>query len=56
MFICVVLDAPGDVGEELVRDVRNDDADGVRLAAAQGAGGVVGPVSYTHLDVYKRQV
>ena len=44
MFICVVLYAPGDVGEELVRDVRNDDADGVRLAAAQGAGGVVGLV------------
>ena len=44
MFICVVFDAPGDVGEELVRDVRNDDADGVRLAAAQGAGGVVGLV------------
>ena len=44
MFICVVFDAPGDVGEELVRNVRNDDADGVRLAAAQGAGGVVGLV------------
>lgn len=44
MFICVILDAPGDVGEELVRDVRNDDADGVRLAAAQGAGGVIGLV------------
>ena len=36
--------SPGEVGEELVRDVRNDDADGVRLAAAQGAGGVVGLV------------
>jgi len=33
----MVLDAPGNVGEELVRDVRNDDADGVGLTAAQAA-------------------
>ena len=42
IFIGVILDAPGDVGEKLVRDVRNDDADGVRFAAAQGACGVIG--------------
>ena len=44
MFICAVFDAAGDVGEKLVRDVRYDYPDGVRLAAAKRACRIVGLV------------
>ena len=44
MFIGPVFDTAGDVGEKLVRDVRNDHPDGVRLAAAEHPRRVVGLV------------
>lgn len=34
LFICPVFGAAGDICEEFVRDIRDDHADGVRLAAA----------------------
>ena len=44
VFVRAVLDAPRYVGKKLVRYVRKHDADGIGLAAAQCARGIVGVI------------
>ena len=46
----------GPIGQMYMDEVTTDDLRLLMVPLSKGSFGMYGPVSYTHLDVYKRQI